>query len=341
MTPEEPALWVASLGEASPSTAHRPGLTRWRGVRGGGPTEIHLPMTRPSFLARHPSRPMLYATHLEADGAVVVVRTDGAAPSVLSRHPSGGSFPCHLTVHPDGGWLYAANYGDGTVSAMALDAQGAPTGETVRLEFAGSSAHPDRQTASHPHATSVSPGGGFLVSTDLGADVLRAYRLEDGRPVGDVVLTSLPAGSGPRHVAWCDRMLVVACELDGTVAVVAWDESTGRGELVGGAPATTRGPDNEVYLSDILVHADLVVVAARGSDTLGVLNLDATGALDLVAEVPTSAWPNHLALVDDQVLVAATHADGVFVHKLGGPQPLGRGRALVPVAAPTCLLVEA
>lgn len=65
----------------------------------------------------------------------------------------------------------------------------------------------DQQDSSHPHQVFLDPTGSFIVSPDLGADLLRVYAIDDG-PSGK--LSACPSlnvtyGSGPRHgVFWTD-----------------------------------------------------------------------------------------------------------------------------------------
>ncbi|WP_163541829.1 lactonase family protein [Occultella kanbiaonis] len=335
-----PTVWAASFDVPEAPGLLAAGLTRWARARVGDAPAAHLALARPSFIAQHPARPVLYATHHETDGAVVAVRTDGAdgdAPVVLCRRSSGGAIPCHLTVHPEGTWLYIANYGDGTVGAIALDDDGGLTDDAVDLTFRGSSVDPRRQASSHPHATTVSPGGGHLVVTDLGADALRAYPLVAGRPVGEPIVTALPAGAGPRHPAWQRDTLYVACELNGEVAVLALDEAAGRAEVTASVAATTQPAEESFYLSDIVVHGDHVIVGARGCDTLSALAIGDAGGLRLVTEVATPAWPNHFAVVGTELLVAATHAHRIVSHQLGGFDLIGPASMVAEVAAPMSL----
>jgi 6-phosphogluconolactonase (cycloisomerase 2 family) len=62
---------------------------------------------------------------------------------------------------------------------------------------------PERQDAPHLHDAVLDPTGKFLVVPDLGADLLRVYKVDTGiagySSVGSVKAV---AGSGPRHVAF-------------------------------------------------------------------------------------------------------------------------------------------
>lgn len=61
----------------------------------------------------------------------------------------------------------------------------------------------DRQTASHPHQVIVDPTGKFLLSPDLGADLVRVFAIDQTTGL----LETCPAlnatgGSGPRHATF-------------------------------------------------------------------------------------------------------------------------------------------
>src|SRR5947209_2331114 len=85
----------------------------------------------PSFLAIHPSGKYLFAVG-ELDGP------DGRAPGVtsfridpsggmlrpLSRKPSGGKGPCHVTIDKSARNLIVSNYGSGSVALLKVDDDG-------------------------------------------------------------------------------------------------------------------------------------------------------------------------------------------------------------------------
>src|SRR5690606_9579461 len=238
----------------------------------GGRVTPAVSAATPTFLAEHPRLPRLYAADERDPGRVAAfaVGPEGALTRTGVAE-IGGAGPCHVTVHPDGGWLYAACYGDGVVSALALDVHGDLTGDPVVLPHHGRGPHPDRQQGPHAHSTWVSPGGGWLVAADLGTDQLRAYRLDGGRPGGEPVLSDLPAGSGPRHAAVVGDRVHVACELSCEVVTLAWDEPSGRAEVLGAVTVVTLPPrtGTEHTLSHIEpLDARTLVVGVRGADSL-------------------------------------------------------------------------
>lgn len=199
----------------------------------------------PSFVAWHPTAPVLYATDESEQGRVAAFRIDGDRLVALGTASSGGAFPCHLLV--DGDLLYAANYGDGALGVLRLAGDGSLSDEPQVLRHAGSGPVADRQGGSHAHFAVRAPGGHVLV-VDLGTDQVRRYRRTSSglEPAG--IAAMLPPGTGPRHLVFRDRsgdapdgkggrLAYLTGELDSTVHVLAWDPSTDTGEPVQTLPA--------------------------------------------------------------------------------------------------------
>ncbi|WP_040167786.1 lactonase family protein [Microbacterium gorillae] len=117
----------------------------------------------PSWLAAHPTLPVVYAT-LEGDGTVQAFRRTGLetlvvhGPAVVT-----GEFTCHAAVSPDGTLLVATAYGDGSVAFIPLTADGA-LGEAIFGAL-----------PTDPHAGVV--GGGRIDDPNLGALTASGFAL--------------------------------------------------------------------------------------------------------------------------------------------------------------------
>jgi 6-phosphogluconolactonase (cycloisomerase 2 family) len=178
---------------------------------GGGLTRV----TAPSFLAAHPSLPVLYAVGELERGWLTAYQAQGAELGPLDERPSEGHSPCHVAVDPEGGLLAVANYGDGTATLYRLDERGAFTGDPIVLRHTGSG--PDAERQEGPHAHQAVFHDGLLHVSDLGTDEIRRYR-HDGTPLEPITLAP---GTGPRHFAFAGSRLYVAGELDGDLVYVA------------------------------------------------------------------------------------------------------------------------
>ncbi|MGP3916134.1 lactonase family protein [Nonomuraea sp. 10N515B] len=274
----------------------------------------------PSFLAAHPSLPVLYAAG-ELDSGLLTAfdARDGLTP--LDERPSEGSLPCHVAVDPTGSLLAAANYGDGTAIIQRLDGRGAFDGDPIVLRHKGSGPVAGRQEGPHAHQAVFHDG--LLHVSDLGTDEIRRYRY-DGTPVEPIVLHP---GTGPRHFAFAGSRLYVAGELDGAVTLID-------GEWRTVAPASRHEGENS--LSHLQLEGDLVYVGNRGPNTISVLR---AADLSLVAEVPSGGdWPRHFAIDGDRLYVANQRSNAVTVFALrdGVPEPTGEA---YEVESPACVLI--
>lgn len=329
-------FWIGTKAQDSSS-----GIWRFQREAGSSWSEVTATLMAvaplPTFLAVHPHAERLYAVGEGKKGGVASY--DVGTDCTLHRTgtvASGGEGPCHLLVHPQGHWVYVANYGDGTLGAIELTEAG-NVGEHVRTyAHSGSGPVADRQERSHAHFCALSPGGDWLIVTDLGTDELRAYPLDDGLPEDEPVFTALPAGFGPRHLAMTGDHLYVAGELNGAVATLAWDEGSGQGEVLHQEPASAA--EGLHQLSHIERAGDRLFVGVRGADTLATLAIAEDGAsTSLLGEVATGAWPRHLNVSGDHVLVAGENADVVAVHPIVDGQA-GEVAQEIAVPGPMCVL---
>ena len=297
----------------------------------------------PSFLAWHPTLPVLYATNELEEGGVSAWAVRGETElSPLGSASTGGAHPCHLVVAPGGRYLVSTNYTSGSVAVHRLGDDGALGERTDLLAHEGTGPDPERQERAHAHMASPNPGGGAILVIDLGTDAVYRYELDatTGRLVPLGPRTQVHPGMGPRHIARHPdgRRAYLVGELDATVTAYEIDGAAGvlheRGRV-----ATTRLTGAQP--SEIAVGADgrVLYVANRGTDTVSVFSLDG-GVPAYLAEVATGGqWPRHFALVGEHLYVANERSHTVVGFHLdadsGVPQEPG---AALDLPSPTCVL---
>lgn len=318
---ENEVLLVASRG-----TGAEHGLYGWTHRNGAWQGELLAPAPLLSSLAGHPSLPVVYASSGDdKSGTLSAWRIDTSGCTALSSAPSGGIEPCHLSVDPTGRVLVATNYGSSDLTVQALDDNGGFAGKPAIIALSGTGPDKDRQEAAHPHQAFFD--GDTLFVIDLGADLIREYRLE-GTTLTEIRTTPVPAGTGPRHaVRLPDGRLAVSGELGETVLTgnsVTSDWALAKSTAITG-PARTRHTRN--YPGDIQRSANgkRVYLANRSHDT--VATFDVSGATPaLVSEIDTGvAWPQHLLVLPQAVLVAGWDSARVAVlgTEEGTPQTVG------------------
>ena len=241
-------------GEASRAD----GMTRKeRAPRADGAAQgrmVYCGIENPSYLLCHPNGRVLYAVEeRNPDGGVcaLAVEKNGRLLQLLDTLPTGGADPCHLSLDAQNEFLFAANYTSGSLAVFRLDKEGRilertqvlehrqeaavpPVSECVSKSSAGDFAaarteasaepragrDPVRQEGPHVHFSVWHDGELYVV--DLGLDTVFRYALDrtSGRltPCGAPLV--LPAGRGPRHLAFAPgrpERLYVLCELSSSV----------------------------------------------------------------------------------------------------------------------------
>lgn len=294
----------------------------------------------PSFLARHPTLPVLYAVNELPEGQVSAWAVDGTSLTPLGTSGTGGAHPCHLAVAPDGGHLISVNYTSGSVAVHRLAADGALGDRVDLLVHEGAGPNKDRQERAHAHMVSPDPAGGVLLVIDLGTDAVYRYRLVADRLVALAPPVRVPPGMGPRHLARHPdgRHAYLVGELDATVTGYELDSAGGvlreRSRVV-----VSERPGAQP--AEIAVRPDgrFLYVANRGPDTISVLALDGETPR-YVTEVGTGGhWPRHFKIIDDCLYVANERSHTLIGFHLdrdsGVPAESGSN---LDVPSPTCVL---
>lgn len=297
----------------------------------------------PSYLAVHPDGTTLYAVNERQDGGVTAIAlgADGEH-TVLGTRSTGGSSPCHLSVHPGGRWLLSANYGSGDVAVHPIEASGA-LGERTDLVTHDEPAPGPGQNGPHAHQIVTSPDGGHVLAVDLGTDSVYSYRLDEtAGTLTRVSYATLPAGAGPRHLVFhpSGRFAYLANELNNTIAVCGYDP--GSGALSPGEPQPTgAGGAGSSFPSQPVItpNGAFVFLANRGHNSLSRFAVEEDGAgLRLLDTVPVGGdYPRQLALSPDGSLLFAanqrSNAVSVFHVDQGSGQLASAGASFAsPVA---------
>jgi len=309
----------------------------------------------PSFLALHPSKPLLYAVNEVStfDGAKTgsVTGFQRAAGShllhAINQQPSGGGGPCHLTLDPSGAHLLLANYGGGSIADLPVAGDGRLGAPRV-VQHSGSSADPKRQKGPHAHMVELDPSHRFVLAVDLGLDRVLIYQFDAksglGAKAGEGVLAP---GSGPRHIAFHPDGKHVYCinELNSTITVFESNRSTGSLAAVQTVPTVAGSAARSNSTAEIAVHpsGSFLIGSNRGADTLAIFTIDpATGRLTPAGSVPTGGkTPRSFAFSrrGDWVIAANQDSDSLTVFKVDAAGPtLTRVGDPVSVGSPVCVL---
>ncbi|WP_434969625.1 lactonase family protein [Microbacterium sp. bgisy207] len=320
-------IGLLTAGDADATAA---GSLVWRGTAVAAPS--------PSWIARHPTLDVVYAT-LEGAGAVQAFTAYGAdAWKPLGEPVPVGAASCHILVGRER--LFVTCWGDGRVVQLDLDAEGrlrrAVTADAASDPYAGYDEH---ARVSHAHQ-SIVVAPGVVATTDMGFDLVRFWRTGSGAPRLLQEVT-MPRGCGPRHgILHPSGHLYIVAELSCELFVLAPDE-TGTWGVVGGTPLGSGTLDGDTA-AELAPSRDGTVLYAgvRGSNTIAVLRVTGEGeTVTPLALVEAQVdWPRHHLVLPDGLLVAGQRSDEVVALPVDPRGVPGRARARTEVPSPTCLL---
>jgi 6-phosphogluconolactonase (cycloisomerase 2 family) len=339
------ALWVGSYTADMDGTGT--GIAALRRTAEGyealGPETA---VASPSFLALHPSRPVLYAVSEGAELVHAFRVGDGGELSRLGQTGSASALVCHVAVDPDSSFLVACCWGDGAVLVFELE----PDGSLGRRHAAPESGDPygqDRQSRAH---SCLMLGDGRFITAEMGHDLIRFWRFTGDHGLESHGALKLPHGSGPRHFALSsDGRVYANTEYTAEIAVLA-PAARAQGlvaetepwlELVGLFPASATGVQAGDAAAEICLDRSerYLFVGVRGSNRICRLELNADGNPEPSGEFSCGGdWPRHHCIDDGRLVVALQRSDAIAVFSLGADgSPTGPPR-LWPAASPTCVL---
>ena len=265
-------------------------------------------LPNPSSLAFHPNKKFMYACNEVANftgpntsGSVTAISVDPANGDlkILNVISSGGRGPAHLSVDSTGKFVFAANYGSGSVGVLSIKDDGSlgavtdtkqitgtlgtnPAADAPRGSFAISG-----HDAPHAHQASMDPFGRFVLVSDLGTDSIYVYKLDPASgvlsPAGKVTATN---GAGPRHFSFhpSGRFLYSLNEEASTVDLMSWDSGAGLLEIKQTISTLPKGYEGTNYTSEIYATPDgrFVYAANRLHDSIAIYAIDPlTGGMRL------------------------------------------------------------
>jgi 6-phosphogluconolactonase len=294
-----------------------------------------------SYAAYSPRHGLHYVLDERAPGRLGVYRLQGPDWERLADLPTGGDMPCFVTLDPAGAALAVANYASGSVSLYRLDsASGLPQGPPETHGNIGGGPNAERQDG--PHAHCVQFHNGRLYRTDLGADEVLAHELDPatGRLGPPFTALRLPAGQGPRHIAFHptapvayvltelgSRLFTLAVQADGRLRQVA-DVST--------LPAGFSGDSLGGHLA-LSPQGDRLYASNRGHDSIAVFAIGEGTEPVLLQIAPSHGRsPRHFCLLQEPRHMVVAHEEGgsLSVLAMAGDGTIAGLRQSLPLKKP-------
>lgn len=243
----------------------------------------------PSFVAVHPNRKFLYAVVEDNGGAVgaFAIEKDGTLRA-LNTGSTKHSGNCHVWVDAGGRNVLAASYGSGTIASLPIKEDGSLGEATAIIQHVGSG--PDKGRQEKPHAHAIYQNGDFVYACDLGTDDVFIYKFDAAKGTltpNEPKSGRVPAGGGPRHLAFHPKGGFAYVNSEMTSAVTAFVHDAAKGVLTPFQTLSTIPDDfdkTKTSTAEIHCHPNgkFVYVSNRGHDSIAVYSIAAGGKLTRV-----------------------------------------------------------
>ena len=267
-------------------------------------------LPRASYIIR--KNDTLYVTQNAArkspDKSGKIYAVDRRTMQILQSAKVNGITPCHVTVSPDGKFLYTANYSSGSISEIPL-AHGVPSAPPRMILHQGKGKDLRRQKSPHPHFVGFSPAGNKLFVCDLGTDEIWIYDYTPGKGIAlpCVEKLKLAPGAGPRHLAFAPdgKTIYVANELDSTVTSFYHMSGTWKMvKTISSRPANPVAKKNFPGAIKITSCGRYFFVTNRGDDTIAMFATLPDGDFTLHKNVPAQGkYPSDILLSDNDTIL--------------------------------------
>lgn len=305
-------------------------------------------IANPSSLVIAPNGRFLYAVNEVAEfegqktGAVSAFAIDRATGDLraVNAVSSGGAEPAHIGIDPQGRYVFAANYGGGSVAVLPIKPDGSlaaasdvqkitgPLGPRKAPGAPPGSFADSGHDAPHAHMAALDPTGNFLLVSDLGTDRIYVYRFDRATgkltPNEPAFVQAMP-GAGPRHFAFRSngRTAYSLNEESSTIDVMEYDGTRGVFTIRQTLSSLPNGFEGTSYPSEIAIAPGgrYVYAANRLHDSIGIFAVGLDGRLKPRGhEWTRGSYPRHFAADPSGRFFYVLHSrsDNVTIFRIEG-----------------------
>ncbi|SDL63800.1 6-phosphogluconolactonase [Daejeonella rubra] len=249
----------------------------------------------PSYFAVSPDRKFVYSVTEGKESKINALAFDPQSGDLklLNSQPSGSNGPTHISVDAKRKYVFASNYGGGSITALPIDANGTLGPDIQDIKHQGSSIARKKPFV---HSAVVSPDNKYVLTADLGTDKINIYRFNaKKRPLALSAAAqpflTLDPGAGPRHSTFHPNKKFFYAVTEINSRVYAFNYKKGHLTQIQSVSMIPEGFTGPGHGSDIHISADGKFLYASTRSTvneIGIYSIDQkTGMLSLVAKQPS------------------------------------------------------
>ena len=249
----------------------------------------------PSYFAVSTDRKFVYSVTESKESKISALSFDPKTGNlqILNSQPSGSNGPTHISVDANRNYVFAANYGGGSLTALPIEANGALGSDIQDIKHEGSSIARKKPFV---HSAVLSPDNKYVFAADLGTDKINIYRFNSKiRPLALSAAAqpfiTLDPGAGPRHSTFHPnkKFFYVVTEINSKV--YAFNYKNGHLNQIQSISMLSDGFAGPGHGADIHVSDDGKFLYASTRSTvneIAIYSIDQkTGILSLVAKQPS------------------------------------------------------
>lgn len=326
--------------------------------------ELAAKCVQPSFLAIHPTRPLLYAVTEQRSKAALMAFTyqkSTGALTLLDEKAFPGQSSCHLCFCrlPDSHFdsnsdthsespseaVVVANYTSGNIVSFPIFADGKIGDLATNYPHIGNGPNSARQKTPHPHAVYFDAKNKTVAVPDLGIDRILYYHID----MKTATLTNqssliLPPGRGPRHcvVSKDQRFTYVNNELSSTVCVFNMKDKTLVQEI-STLPEDASVPNNSTAEIELDSSGRFLYVSNRGDDSIAVFAVEPkNGQLSRIQNISSGGKHPRFFMLDPSgrfllsCNMETNNIDVLAVHPDNGM--LSPTQSRINISQPVCIV---
>ncbi len=319
---------------------------------------VNTSVPNPSFLCCLPGREVLWAVSELKDyggmvsGAVSALRVDRNTRelTLINTVPTMGADPCYVSMEPESGLLFTANYSSGSLTVFPVNEDGSLCPHSQVIRRAGSGPDAGRQEGPHIHCAVPLPGLKRVMACDLGTDRICEYPVSPGVPrlfADQATEIAVAPGSGPRHIAVSDdrSACYVTMELSSEILVLVREKSgwTPIQTVASYCKARSGGSEPANLCADIHLSPDgrFLYCSNRGRDCISAFLVGPDRTLSHLADYPANGRTPRSFCLDpagDYLLCANQDSDSVSVFCLNRDDGSLTPRGMLDIPTPVNVL---
>ena len=231
----------------------------------------------PSYFALSSDKKFLYSV---SEGQSSKINSFSFEPKTgelkfINSQPSGSSGPTHISVDKNRKYVFAANYGGGSITALPIEKNGSLGADIQDIKHEGKSIARKKPFV---HSAVVSPDNKYVMAADLGTDKVNIYKFDPLKRPNALSPAAQPfvqldPGAGPRHSTFHPngRFFYVVTEINTNVYAFGYKNGhLTRLQSVSLIPEGHTGPG---HCADIQISADGKFLYASTRSTLNEISI--------------------------------------------------------------------